>query len=43
MEVLREAGVSDAEIDRLKAERALIVPEPVGGPPAATVKAEKVD
>ena len=42
VEVLREAGLSDAAIDRLRAERALIVPEPAGGPPAANVKAEKV-
>jgi hypothetical protein len=35
--------MSDAQIDRLKAERALIVPEPAGGPPMANVKAEKVD
>jgi len=42
VEVLREAGVSDAEIDKLKAERALIIPEPPSGQPAANVKEENV-
>src|SRR4029079_3844945 len=29
VEVLREAGLSDAEIDKLKADRTLIVPAPM--------------
>ena len=35
VEVLREAGLSDAEIEKLKAERALIVPDPASRQPAA--------
>ena len=44
VEVLREAGLSEAEIEKLKAEKALLVPEVVAGGSETTAqaRAEKV-